>query len=380
MRVLYVNHTGALGGAERSLLELLAVLPDEVEPTVACPDGPFAEAVRNLGICCLGLHGVNGGLRLDPRQTPSTLFRIAADAVTIRRQARRTGVEIVHANSIRAGLAAAAAGVPTIVFVRDCLPAGRVAALTKTILRSRSALLLANSSYTAASFGPSGSGRLRVAHPAVDLQRFDPGLLPRAAARARIGIGLDAPALGVVAQLTPWKGQDDAIRMVAALRPRFPGVRLLLVGAPTFDHPATRFDNLGYERRLHELASECGVAGAVEFLGQRDDVPELLRALDLVLCPSWEEPFGRSVLEAMAMEVPVLATNVGGPAELVTDGVEGLLLPPRSPERWADAAAVLLTAPKQAATMGRAGRRRAEGFSREAHLASVMDAYASVVA
>ena len=63
----------------------------------------------------------------------------------------------------------------------------------------------------------------------------------------------------------------------------------------------------------------------MSFLGEREDVPELIRALDILLLPSWEEPFGRALIEAMALEVPVIATSVGGPAEILDDGREGFL-------------------------------------------------------
>ena len=90
----------------------------------------------------------------------------------------------------------------------------------------------------------------------------------------------------------------------------------------------------------------------------------MLRAIDVLLVPSWEEPFGRTVVEAMAMEVPVLATSEGGPAESLREGVDGHLLPPRDPAAWVEPAARLLSDPALRAEMGRAGRARAaEQFS-----------------
>src|SRR5204863_500605 len=82
------------------------------------------------------------------------------------------------------------------------------------------------------------------------------------------------------------------------------------------------------------------------FMGERGDLAPILRAMDVVLVPSWEEPFGVAVIEAMAMGVPVLATNVGGPAEIVRSGQEGVTLPPRQPERWAQVLDELLSCPE----------------------------------
>ncbi len=96
-------------------------------------------------------------------------------------------------------------------------------------------------------------------------------------------------------------------------------------------------------------------ADAVHFLGQRNDVPEILAELDLSLLPSWEEPFGLAVVESMAMGVPPLVTAVGAGPELVEDRVTGRLLPPRDPAAWAAAARELLSQPELLDRMGAAG-------------------------
>jgi glycosyltransferase involved in cell wall biosynthesis len=145
--------------------------------------------------------------------------------------------------------------------------------------------------------------------------------------RAELGLSAEARVLTVVAQLTPWKGQDDAIRALAELGAAAADVTLLLVGSAKFSGAATQYDNVAYEWQLHDLAEGLGVAERVRFLGERSDVPRILAATDLLLLPSWREAFGRIAIEAMAMAVPVAATDEGGPAEIVSPGVDGLLLP-----------------------------------------------------
>jgi len=163
------------------------------------------------------------------------------------------------------------------------------------------------------------------------------------------------------------------------LRDAYPGVSLLLAGSPKFVSSSTRHDNHAFVERLRALIDDLGLGDRVVLLGERGDVPELLRALDMLLVPSWEEPFGRTVVEALAVGLPVAATSVGGPSEVLTDGVEGLLLPPRRPDAWAAALAPLLGDHDRLAEMARRGRARAFAFDRGAHADRVVSVYEQVL-
>jgi glycosyltransferase involved in cell wall biosynthesis len=381
MNILYVNHSSGISGAERSLLELLAGLGPDVSATVACPDGPLAGMVRELRVPLARIPEVRAGLRLHPWFTAIGMRDLARAALALRRLGSRLRLDLIHANSVRAGIVAALAarpgGPPLIVAVNDCLPDTRLANLARRFLIQRSATLMSNSRYTAASFRSNREGTADcVVYNPIDLVRFDPARITRAAARARLGLEPANPVLGVVAQLTPWKGQDDAIRALASLKADWPAARLLLVGDTTFTGGAARYDNRAYRRRLEELAAALRVSDAVTFMGARDDVPEILRALDLLLLPSWEEPFGLAVIEAMAMQLPVVATNVGGPSEIIRSDEDGLLLPPRQPERWAAAIATLLRDPARRAAMGQRARQRVvDQFSRARYVSGVLSEY-----
>ncbi|MBA3252065.1 MAG: glycosyltransferase family 4 protein, partial [Geodermatophilaceae bacterium] len=211
---------------------------------------------------------------------------------------------------------------------------------------------------------------------------FDPQRIDRD--RARTALGESATGrllLGVVAQLTPWKGQDTAIEALRMLCEEGRDARLLLIGSAKFLASSTRFDNERYLAGLRELVARAGLQDRVWWLGEREDVPELMRALDVLMLPSWEEPFGRALIEAMALGVPVIATNVGGPPEILDDGREGVLLPPREPAAWAQAVARLADDPDRAAAMGAAGRRRVHRqFTVARHLDAVLALYAQAVA
>jgi glycosyltransferase involved in cell wall biosynthesis len=153
-----------------------------------------------------------------------------------------------------------------------------------------------------------------------------------------------------------------------------------LVGEAKFTGAATRYDNRSYVARLHSEIARRGLEDAVSFPGEREDIVDVLRALDVVLVPSWEEPFGRVVAEAMAAGTPVVATNAGGPAEIVEHEISGLLAPPADADAWVAAVGRILSDEAFADTLRRNGRRIArERFSREAHVRNVMALYSEAL-
>jgi glycosyltransferase involved in cell wall biosynthesis len=383
MKVLYVNHTGQVSGGEKSLLEVLRGASPLVTPIVACPDGRLADAVSEMGVQRVAIPDVDCSLKLHPRHTTVALARIMRGAIAVRSLAKRLDVSVIHANSIRAGLLATLAADPdgpaTVVHLRDRLPASRVSTLTLKAI-ARADLMIANSRYTAASLDEAGimSTRRVIGNP-VDLERFNPDLIDRYAAREALGIGDSDFVTTVLAQITPWKGQEEAIRAIAKVRHRHPRVRLLLAGSAKFVSKATRYDNRTYLQGLHHLVEEFDLHEHVRFVGERDDVPGLLRATDALLIPSWEEPFGRSMIEAMAMRVPVIATTVGGPSEVINERLDGLLVAPRKPEAWASAIGGLIESPALQARLARNGQLRARTFGVAAHVEELHSAYVHVV-
>jgi glycosyltransferase involved in cell wall biosynthesis len=252
-------------------------------------------------------------------------------------------------------------------------------AITRQICR-RAALVVGNSAATTGAFVKGGcSAKIRVVHSPVDLSRFMPERHECRRAREALSLPESAPILATIGQITPWKAQDDAIRIAAALIPRFPDIRLLIVGEPRFTRAGGRHDNLAYERQLRDLAKTLSPGFDVRFLGQRDDIPMVLSATDVVLAPSWHEPFGRSIVEAMAMGKAVVASSSGGPPEIISDGVNGYLRAPRHPDQWLSAVTNLLEDPSLRGRIGDAARERADAFRLERHVAAVDALYAELV-
>jgi L-malate glycosyltransferase len=381
MRVLYLNHTAQVSGGECSLLDLLTALPPGIEPIVASPRGGLEARLREAGVEHRPVPGTAGSLRLHPLHTPRAGLELVRAARAVRSLIREVAPDVVHANSIRAGVIAGLGmrdGAPLVVHVRDALPPGLAANAALGLIGRRAAVLVANSHYTAERLSRSSPrAPVRVVYSPVDARRFDPARVVPAPFPRMDG----ELVLGLVGQITPWKGQREAVEMMALLERRGVEARLVLVGSTTFVDRATRFDNRAYLAELRSRIAALGLEGRVTLLGARDDVPELMAAFDLVLAPSWEEPMGRAVLEAMAMERPVIATSVGGPAELVQEGESGLLLDPRRADLWADAIARLASDEPLRRELGRQGRRRVlDNFALERHASRIVSAYEAVSA
>ncbi len=168
----------------------------------------------------------------------------------------------------------------------------------------------------------------------------------RTAARAALGIQPEDPVVGTVCGLRPEKGVDVALRAVARVADALPGLRFLAVGD-------------GPERpRLERLARELGVAAL--FTGRRPnaDVPDLLAAMDVVVCSSRSEGMPLAVLEWMAAARAIIAFAVGGIPTMIADGREGVLVPPRDAARLAAAIERLLADPAERERLGAAARAR----------------------
>ncbi len=386
LRVLFVNHTSDFSGAEAALMRLLDALPDALECAVACPpDGPLAAALDRAGVERLPLPGTDLSFRLHPARTPAGLARLAASARALGRHARRWRADVIHANGLRSGLMAVAPVAqrrpPVVLQVHDRLGGGPAGEAVRRSLALGCVDVLAVSSMTAAAFNRGLRRPLAHVVPiSVDHRRFRLGASDPAITRRALGIAPDAPLLGEVAQITPWKGQHVAIEALARLRETRPDAQLLLVGHVAFSGPGVRYDNAAYLAELHALVRELGVEDGVHFLGQRDDVPAIMAALDLLLLPSWAEPFGTVAVEAMAVGTVPLVGDDGGVAEYVIDGDNGRTLPPRRPELWAEAAADLVADGERLARMSTRAAETAARFTQEAYARGCLDAYRRALA
>lgn len=372
MRVVFLASTLRVGGAERitgQVSEALARHGIESRWGLLREAGAEGEALRARGV------PVESGLA-PSRWAPHNVLRLAGWLRALHPGALYL---LDHQNAVVAGvLAGRLAGIhrrllavhttglwsPDPAVRRRSLPAG-VRAVLPGITRVI-AVAEAQAEYLERVEGVPRD-RLVVIRNGIDVGAF--AVTPERgerAARLRAGLLPEAPAgpvLMVVAALRPEKGHDVLFEALATLRRPCPGLVLLLVGD-------------GPERAaLETAAAERGLGAQVRFLGNRNDVADLLPLADLVILPSHPavETLPLSVMEAMAAGRAVVATRVGSVAELVEDGVTGRLVAPSDPDALRAALEPLLEDPELRARYGAAAARRAASFGLEATVARTAD-------
>lgn len=318
LRVAFVDHTAVLGGGEHSLIEIVSHARD-FEPVVILGDeGPLVDelAVRGIGAVVTPLDPTSGGLRQmsAARRLGEVALTVPRWGAALARSLAEHDVDLVVANSLRAGLASTLAtrrlGLPLVWVVRDRITRDYLGAtqhlVARTALRAFPDLIVANSNATASTC-PDPS-RVTVIPPSVR---------PLRVTTDRSG---GATEFAMVARLAPWKGQDRTVRAFARAFPDGPE-RLRLVGGPLFGET-------DYEDDVRRLVDELGLSDRVTMTGHVADVAPALDGVDVVVhATRLPEPFGRSIVEAMSAGIPVVVEDVGGPADIVSDRDDGLVVP-----------------------------------------------------
>ena len=370
-RILYVNHEVELGGAERSLLDLMGGLDrDRFEPHLACSkDGPLAQVAQQFGVTVHHVEMLFSG-------KVSKFFGLFQAALRLRRLIRKEGIDLVHTNTLIAGycgsLAARLARVPCVWHVRDLdyPEAGKRAA-------ARANRIVANSEATARTLanGRDPGERVAVIYNGVPAVFFDQRPA-RQEVREELQLPADEALVGMVGRMDPLKGHMEFLNAAKQVLARHDHVTFVIVGDVLFDR------HKGHKRVLQNHVRDIGIYGKVLFLGEREDVPRLLSAMDVVVQPSQVvESFGRSVAEAHAAGRPVVASNIGGIPEIVSDGVNGYLFEPTDTEAMAARILDLLTDPERAGSMGERGKQDAnQRFTRKGHVERVQALYDSLLA
>jgi glycosyltransferase involved in cell wall biosynthesis len=366
LRVLIVMPLATpLGGGEQSLRQLLKHGRDAgiTWRVVYLRGGPMVDETRDLGI---DADVLDAGRLREIGKRFDAIRRVAA-------MARAWRADCIFgwmvAGQLTAGAAGVLSGIP-VVWSQVGLPRPDWLDRAATALPARGVLVNSRACGEAqARVWPHRAQQL--VYPGASLDAFNPEALPTPHdARTALGLSSAGPLVGIVARLQRWKGVHVFVDAVAIAAKRHPGLHAVVVGGAHETEP-------GYREELEARARQLGIESRITFAGFQSNVPVWMQAMDIVVHASDREPFGMVVVEAMALGKPVIAGQSGGPAEIITDGVDGVLAPFGDTLALGGAISRLIDDPALARRLGTAARARAAAFDERAFAQHVITALRS---
>ncbi len=360
-RVLHLIETLGRGGAERLLYWTLKSLDRTRYEGIVCHlldvETSWREPIQELGydVHCIGMSST-----YDVRRGITALFRLI----------REQRIDLIHSHlyfpNIYGGLAGWLRSIPVVSSLHNLVYEPEILIDNKhfSVLKQRGFLMadwlsvrLCRPVLIAVSdaIRKSGIANLGVRekdivtiHNGIDPEFFSNGGQSAGHLKRHLGIGDSDPVLLSVARMIALKGHRYLLQALPVIRKFFPMTQLVLVGGGPL------------EDQLKQLATQLGVRNGVHFVSSQGDVREFILACDVFVAPSLSEGFGLSLVEAMALGRPCVASDTGGIPEIVEDEGSGILVPARDSERLATAVSRLLRDPELRVRMGRRGREIVE--------------------
>ena len=360
------------GGGEKMLSQLLRHDRDSGIRWIVIffEDGPLVSEFESMGIETRIVR--TGRLR--------QLYRFATSVASIVSIVQEEDVDLIFSWSTKphlyGSLAATWAGIESAWFQLG-IPDGRHLSLVNRVATA----LPAKGIFTLSHAGTLAQSALwpyrptYPVYPSVDIEDFDPSAVPSSTeARRMLGLPTDIPLIGMVGRLQEWKGMHVLLNALPHVLEEQPKTHCVIVGGQHDLEPS-------YPKALREQTSRLGIDNHVTFAGFQRDIPTWMQAMDVVVHASDHEPFGIVIIEAMALGKPVVAGDAGGPQEIITEGVNGLLAPYGDDYALAQQILTCLNDPAYAQKIGRAARERALDFTPETythrfieHLYDLLDA------
>lgn len=383
-RILYVHPHRGKSGPHHCLRELIANLDRTYfSPVVVLSEGNVAanELVK------LGAEiRFDSGIRIIPRSfSPVRQLKFWADGWSLTgrlvKLIRTENIRLVHINSEAcwvAAFAAKIAGTPAISHLHclSILSPPPVARIATMVLNKFNQMLIAVSNSVKRAYLSNGASLklIQTIHNGLNIEVFDPKHI-HPTLRSELHVEEDIPLIGMIANFDPRKGHHDFIAACALVLKRVPRAMFVIVGdtnLPNRPH---------YFQHIQKMAQRLGIATAIRYLGPRNDIPNILASLDVVVQPSLTEAGPIVPIEAMAMERPIVVTDVGGNSEEVVNGQTGLVVPAQNIEAISEAILKLLSNRSLAYLLGRAGRKRVLSmFTAQTYAKKIQKIYQDILA
>lgn len=369
IKIFYVYHSLNPGGAEELLLTTLKYLDKEVFEPYVCSMGAIGD---------IGVEAEKMGVKVMALGRRGNLADLGC-TFSLWRAMAKTKPDIVHCHTFYANLhgrmAAKLARAHAIITTEHSMYRGlkrrRHIIADKLLHRFSDCVVCVSEAVKRHAMDQwrVPGDKFVVIPNAIDLERFEVPPL-KAEARASFGLNPDDEVIGIVATITPWKGHDTLLEAFASIARHRPELRLLVIGG----------DPIGYRDFLERKVVRLGLPGRVIFAPESRQVAKGLAAMDIFVLPTLSEGFGISILEAMASGLPVVASNVGGVPEVITEGENGILFPPGDSQALAQSLGRLLGDHELARKLvGKAKERLLAQYAPEIYIERLQSLYRDIL-
>lgn len=348
MKIAFIEQDSGIGGAEINLFYLLHGLNGEqFSPVVVVPyEGPLTERLKEMAVQYQVIPRskfiststyILGRKIFNPLAVVYDFFVFLPTIWKLRRFLKREKIDIVHTNSMLAhiygSIAAKIAGIPCIWHMQDIVDPKMVLGIARKAVVFLGAILPGKIVVVSKAVGQMVTGRsiqkVQVVYNGTDIEKFSPEI-DGSGIRKEFKIAADEFVVGIVGQLVKWKGHAEFLKAASAVVRSLPNTKFLIVGDTTFGYK-------DYKDELIQLADELGISSKVILTGNRNEIPSVIRAMDVMVHASLKpEPFGLVIVEGMASGIPVVASNRGGPLEIIENGKDGFLVNPEETDMLAN--------------------------------------------
>ncbi len=345
--VLFIHHVSCMAGAERYLLSLVEALNKTYKVFFICQEpGPLADQLIKCGVVVEYMS--LGAWRKFPL--------LVANLRTIKKVVnfcKKNHIDLICSNNYRVASygiwPARILRIPSITIIQDFVPRYK---LWKFNTFQSNMLITVSQSITdsVCKYFPK---KIVSIYNGLDIPSFTKNLKSSDVLRERFYLLKGKRVVGMVAHIIPLKGHKFFLQVMQKISKRFDDVMFVMIG----DSPNSRQLSL---ENIKDYAASLGLVDRVIFTGAQDDVPDLIKSFDILVHPSFKEAFGRVIMEAMALGVPVVATDCGGPKEIIEDGKSGYLVPIKDEEQLVKKVEMLLMDDHQRRAMGLEGKKRIE--------------------
>ena len=370
--ILYIDTPVHVGGAEQSLLTLISNL-DPKRYHAELVTTMMSELVLQAQIVHIPVHVQE--FAWFSRRRP---WRYWTSILNLSHTIRSNNIALVHTNCDKslpyAMVACRLTGVPLVAHVRDFVRSWFDGNRLKALKQAQ--LVVANSKAIKEASIAAGINRERieVIYNPIDTLPFTQVETPAIKSLYKeLGLPQDALIIGLVGQIDPIKGHEEFIEAAGPIVDQVPNAWFIVVGATYSD------EQKFFERQLNDLVKNRNLQHRFLFTGYRRDIPVVMNLIDILIVPSWKEPFGRVVVEGLAAGCAVIGSDSGGIPEIIDHEISGLLVQPRNPEAITTAVLKIVRGPDFTDQLIKNGRKRSLSFGVSQHLLKIQAIYDCVL-